>query len=262
MPSGRTCQSPAIKGQPLCFQHSRRRTLVEANRTRKHSIALPPLEDRVAIQMSLDEILAALSAGKISRREAATYLYALQLGMRNLSYIEQLPTPDPIHLCRQQNGDILAAEEPSTTAPGDSAQPHPRGTALDDPTSTPSLEPTADRPASDKESDSPCEPTLGDSPSDASSLDLNLCATHEYDPEPPDPPTQKELQLKRRQIELNLRNQREARAFYKAMPDSTPNEDPALVLTFLQKEIDKWEAELAEVDRLQAPDPPLPREDP
>jgi hypothetical protein len=125
LPSGRKCHSPALREKTLCYYHSRSRTLVDANRSRKHSIALPPLEDHAAIQMSLDEILAALGAHKISRREASTYLFALQIAMKNLARMDGLPAPAPVELCRDERGDIIAAPEPpiptaAEPAPSDS----------------------------------------------------------------------------------------------------------------------------------------------
>ena len=50
MPSGRNCQSPARRGTLFCAHHGCRQALTEANRARKHSVALPPLEDRAAIR--------------------------------------------------------------------------------------------------------------------------------------------------------------------------------------------------------------------
>lgn len=110
LPGGRKCHQPALRGESFCYHHIRTRNLVAANRARRHSIALPPLEDRQAIQMSLDAVLAALGAGKINRRTAATYAYALAIASENLARMEEAPPPQSIEFSRCEDGDILAAE--------------------------------------------------------------------------------------------------------------------------------------------------------
>ena len=93
MPSGRNCHAPALHGKAYCSAHWRRRILAEANVCRRHSVVLPPLEDADAIRMSIDEILAALSAHKITRREASTYLYGVQLATQLLNRLGLLQQP-------------------------------------------------------------------------------------------------------------------------------------------------------------------------
>ena len=113
LPDGRKCHALALKDKLFCPAHLHRRTLAEANRSRQHSVALPPLENRTAIQMSIDEILAAMAAHKITRREAGTYLYAVQMASQNLARIEQfeqLPPPGPVQPSSDDRGDPLAAE--------------------------------------------------------------------------------------------------------------------------------------------------------
>ena len=82
LPGGQKCHAIAVKDLPYCLAHLRRSRLADANRARRHSVALPPLEDWAAIQMSIDEILAAFAAHKITRRETGTYLYALQMASK------------------------------------------------------------------------------------------------------------------------------------------------------------------------------------
>ena len=70
--------------------------------------------------MSLDEILAAFAAHKISRRDAGTYLFALQIGELNLTRMEQLPPPDlgdPFHPHPETSGDHNSNGAPAPSAP-------------------------------------------------------------------------------------------------------------------------------------------------
>lgn len=273
LPGGRKCHSLALKGKAFCPAHLRRRTLVEANRARNHSVALPPLEDRAALQMALDEVLAALAAHKITRREAGTYLFALQIGAQNLARMEQLPPPDPIQFVTDEHGDILAADEP----------PSAGATGLDSETGeTTSLETCSPEgcpgACPERVEESPALGDLGDHnsppasqpdpklnsdpiPDDDNDPSLlldnpNTRDTHEYDPERPLSLTPRQLRERRKRIEESLRSWREAQKYYAAMPQDDPNQNPPLVLAYLQKNIDKAQAELQDLNEQAAPDPP------
>ncbi len=117
-PSGRRCQTPAVRNRALCYFHQ--------NLTEKHNgdiptflqtvasippkhldpdhlrrnpleqeyfgirpsgpsdIDLPPLEDRDSIQIALSTILNALAQNRIDHRRAGTLLYGLQIAVANL----------------------------------------------------------------------------------------------------------------------------------------------------------------------------------
>lgn len=121
MPSGLRCQSPALLNHPFCYFHSRQRSLKEANMYRMKSVALPPLEDRAAIQLGINEILAGLASRKIDRREASTYLYGIQMAINNLAYAPQLPADDPVlSVLPAAYGDELAPQaDPGNDPPKD-----------------------------------------------------------------------------------------------------------------------------------------------
>ena len=241
--SGSKCHLPALRGKPFCMHHCRTRNLVEANRARKHSIALPPLEDRQAIQMSIDVVLAALGAGKINRRTAATYVYAIKTVSDRLPRIDQEPPIVPIEICRTENGDILAAE--------------PSATHLQ---STPVI--LSDQSATTN----PGAPGLsqlgtGDYTESITNLDdlRNPIASHMHDPEPPKPPTKAELREKRRSVEENLKQYREGLHYWSTLPpEQCEGQDPEIVINYLQKNIDRNEAQLKEIAKLEAPDPEEP----
>ena len=78
-PDGTRCQSPALAGQPFCYQHDR---LHHASRTksgRKNQLTLRPLEDRGTVLMALSDVICGLAAGKIDPNTAARLIYGLQV---------------------------------------------------------------------------------------------------------------------------------------------------------------------------------------
>ncbi len=254
--SGRKCRAAALKGRAFCLHHIRSRNLVESNRARNHSIALPPLEDRAAIQMSLDVVLAALAAGKFNRRTAATYVYAIKAASDNLALLEQLPPPEPIEICRDERGDILAAEPPSPEIPsvGAPGLDFETGEVTNPTQSSIHQPPNLGAPG----------PSHSANTANTANTDLrNSCASMEHDPEPPIPPTRSELREKRRQIEQHLRQNRESLRYWKTVPLSelSEGEDPQVVINFIQESIGKLQTNLDEIDRLEKqdpePDPPL-----
>lgn len=271
LPSGRKCSQPALHGKPFCIHHCRSRNLVQANRARNHSIALPPLEDRAAIQMSLDVVLAALAAGKINRRTAATYAYAIKIGSDNLARMEQAPPPEPVEICRDDHGDILAAEPTAIPIPGKESPCRIHATASSShgwETATPQSTPVipSDQSAA-QEAEKPCVAATehgweneAPDPQNTPLEDLrNTSASHECDPEPPIPLTMTELRKSRLQIEQQLKQQRDALHYWStAAAAKHEGEDPQLVINYIQQKIQKLEAELKEIGRLETPDPQEP----
>jgi hypothetical protein len=271
LPSGRRCQQPALREKPFCHHHCRSRNLVQANRARNHSIALPPLEDRSAIQMSIDVVLAALDAGKINRRTAATYAYAIKIGSDNLSRMEKEPPLEPVEICRGERGDILAAEPQQPPCPTHETASPSHGCETTDLNPPDTNQPQAwGDPGPEAETGEiavlnepdPTQPSISTSefnnPETLEDL-RDTSASHEYDPEIPIPPGKTELRKKRRQAEQNRDQQREALRYWMVKAAEKPEgENPQLVIDCIKKNLHKIDLELAEISRLEAPDPKEP----
>lgn len=116
MPSGARCHSPALRGKDLCYYHARQRTLVDHNRYRQHSVALPPLEDRGAIQMAINEVVAALAARKIDRHDAGLYLYAIQIASQNLVRGKDFSASDAVDLYEEHFEEVMAIDDSTAKA--------------------------------------------------------------------------------------------------------------------------------------------------
>jgi hypothetical protein len=83
MPTGKTCQSPALVGQPLCFHHDR-----DAAQT-QFILSLPALTDRSAILSALSQVTVAMGLNQINTGRANLLLRSLNLATRLISAIEK-----------------------------------------------------------------------------------------------------------------------------------------------------------------------------
>jgi hypothetical protein len=108
--SGGKCGSPALRGQPYCYFHSRLR-----ERATKQPGFLPfafqNLEDRGAIQHAISEVAMALADHRLDTKRASILVYALQLASQNAKYADQIVSSEAIaDLTRTEDGEELAPE--------------------------------------------------------------------------------------------------------------------------------------------------------
>jgi hypothetical protein len=97
--NGLKCQSPALRGSPFCYFHSRTRVLVP-RRPREESVNLPVVRDSSGVLAAINEILQALASNSISPKRAGSLLYALQMARPNLQ-----TTPLDVDDCIPQSTD-------------------------------------------------------------------------------------------------------------------------------------------------------------
>ena len=83
---GRRCGSPAMRGEPFCYQHHtmRRPSCHLDIPADGATFALPLIEDRAGIQHALSEVLTRIAARAIDPRHAALLLYGLRIASANL----------------------------------------------------------------------------------------------------------------------------------------------------------------------------------
>lgn len=110
MPSGERCKSPAMRGTQLCYFHSRlRRVTGQRCKPGKKPLKLPFLEDRVAIQLAVSQILDAIAANTIDPRRASLMLRALQIGSQLFRYRNNiLPLSSVDSVTQTADGEDLA----------------------------------------------------------------------------------------------------------------------------------------------------------
>jgi hypothetical protein len=112
MPNGVRCESPALKGKPFCYFHTRLHQVPRVTApSAEEPLKLPLLEDRSAIQMAVTQILEALGSSKLDPRRAGLFLYGLQLASQNVERNCDIHPHSTVQsITRTRNGDELAPE--------------------------------------------------------------------------------------------------------------------------------------------------------
>ena len=109
--SGGKCGSPALRGQPFCYLHSRLRERTARPPRPFEALELPPLEDRGAIQLAISEIVTALANYTIHPKRAGVLLYALQIASHNAKNSEEIVSSHAVsEVTRTKHGEEMASE--------------------------------------------------------------------------------------------------------------------------------------------------------
>jgi hypothetical protein len=83
MPSGKKCESPALRGMPYCYFHARANRKPPKTRSgEEEPIEIPLLEDHWAVQIAISQVLARLANSTLDARRAGLMLYGLQIAAR------------------------------------------------------------------------------------------------------------------------------------------------------------------------------------
>lgn len=72
------CKVPAMKGEPLCHQHSQEAEMELRRQTMRQSFVLPPLRDMKTIQRQLGEVAKAIIEDRIDDDYAVELLAQLE----------------------------------------------------------------------------------------------------------------------------------------------------------------------------------------
>ncbi len=79
MPTGRNCQSPAMRGSAFCYHHARRIPPRGKSPSAGLRVPMPATLDRHGIATALHGVLQGLADDSISARRAAVLLQGLQM---------------------------------------------------------------------------------------------------------------------------------------------------------------------------------------
>ena len=103
---GLQCRAIALTDSHFCYFHKRlnnghslyRSTMVgkKSLMERGHIIALPPLEDRVSVQLALSEVINALACNFIDVQRANALLYGLKLAAYNARGLDAISHPTEV----------------------------------------------------------------------------------------------------------------------------------------------------------------------
>ena len=87
--SGSTCQSPAIRGTSLCFNHTPHQNIKRRQPHEYEPFELPPLHSKNAVLVAVSQVLYRLSMRRIKRSEADTLLHGLSLVARLMTELDE-----------------------------------------------------------------------------------------------------------------------------------------------------------------------------
>jgi hypothetical protein len=84
MPTGATCQSPAMRESAYCYFHARLHQNSRRRNASRKPIQVPDLTSEKAIQASLTTVVNGLMNGEIEPRRAGRFLLGLQIATKSI----------------------------------------------------------------------------------------------------------------------------------------------------------------------------------
>lgn len=107
--NGLKCESPALKGQPFCYYHSKIHTVGAEPHLKYGPLQLPAPEDSAAIQLSVARINDAIINGRIDLRKAAVLFAGLKIASHYIDPKKFFHDEKTVHSAEQtSDGDELA----------------------------------------------------------------------------------------------------------------------------------------------------------
>jgi hypothetical protein len=83
MPSGLSCQSPAIRGSAFCYFHGRRIPSQAKSPSTEHRVEIPATLGQNEFPKALNSVLQGLADGRVSPRRASILLMGLQMALNH-----------------------------------------------------------------------------------------------------------------------------------------------------------------------------------
>ena len=96
--SGKTCQSPAVRGTTLCFNHTPHENIQRQSPHETEPFKLPKIHSKSGIIVAMSEVLERFAQQKIKRADARTFLYGFGLASRIMTEVDQAAAADPLGL--------------------------------------------------------------------------------------------------------------------------------------------------------------------
>src|SRR6185437_4179345 len=86
---GDVCHRPAMRENNHCYIHFEGSALQPGNGDCETDFEIPAIENPALIQVAIDKLLTARKVGKITRRRASLYIYALQIARQNIKQLQR-----------------------------------------------------------------------------------------------------------------------------------------------------------------------------
>ena len=111
--SGKTCQSPAIRGTSLCFHHTPHEEIKRQFPHESEPFELPKMHGKSALIVAISEVLERMAQRRIECSEARVFINGIGLSARIMNEIDQENAARPLGLDGMQSA---APSEPETTS--------------------------------------------------------------------------------------------------------------------------------------------------
>jgi hypothetical protein len=93
--SGKTCQSPAVRGTSLCFHHTPHEEIKRRFPEESEPFELPKLHGKSALIVAISEILERMAQRRIKCSEARVFINGIGLSARLMSDVDREIAEDP-----------------------------------------------------------------------------------------------------------------------------------------------------------------------
>ena len=126
MPTGSTCQSPAMLNSAYCYHHARLHRHYPPPQKPRNFPQLQALDSRRAIQVAITEVLNGLLSRKIDPRQAGRALYGIQIVSQTVNgatftqltgLAKRMPDNTNSTPPKSESAPSAQAQEDSSTAP-------------------------------------------------------------------------------------------------------------------------------------------------
>jgi hypothetical protein len=116
--SGGKCGSPALKGKPYCYFHSRMKERVNQPPNSLEEV-FANLEDRGAIQHALSAVGMAFAARRITSKDASIYSYILQTASSNAKNADLIVSTEAVSKIMIEDGQEMAPRNATSGPAGE-----------------------------------------------------------------------------------------------------------------------------------------------
>jgi len=130
--SGSTCQSPAIRGTSLCFNHTPHQNIKRRQHHEYEPFELPPLHSKNAVLVAISQVLNRLAMRRIKRSEADTFLRGLSLVARLMTELDE---SIPSYPAGDDHNHVAAPEQQKPSLPASRMRVDSMPAEFDGPTS-------------------------------------------------------------------------------------------------------------------------------
>ena len=118
--NGLRYESPALRGTPFCYFHTRLHRPVSRGQTLIwDEVKVPFLQDQASVQIALTEILGALLSSRLDPPRARLCLYGLQIASQNIDCPTIFPVDSVRSVTQSADGEDLAPERSVCERPQD-----------------------------------------------------------------------------------------------------------------------------------------------